>query len=236
MTRVFAHRGLHASARENTLEAFIAARDLGVDGVELDVRRSAEGDLVVHHDALVEGRAIARTPRAELPDYVPTLAQAVGACAGLTVNVEIKNLDLPGEPDYDASGGFARQVVDLLEAAAVAGTSQVSCFDLATCRAVRAAAPSLYVAWLVMGGDVAAQLGAAARAGLSALNPHFVAVDEAAVARAHELGLELNVWTVNARHDLAAMVALGVDALITDDPATALAEVLGPEGGPAPMA
>jgi glycerophosphoryl diester phosphodiesterase len=51
---VFAHRGLHVAERENTLAAFRAAVELGVDGVELDVRRTIDGFLVVHHDSSVD--------------------------------------------------------------------------------------------------------------------------------------------------------------------------------------
>jgi len=58
LTAVFAHRGATASARENTLEAFAEARALGADGVELDVRRSRDGALVVHHDEWVEGAGL----------------------------------------------------------------------------------------------------------------------------------------------------------------------------------
>ena len=52
---VFGHRGASAAAPENTVEAFSKARALGADGVELDVRRSADGVLMVHHDAEIAG-------------------------------------------------------------------------------------------------------------------------------------------------------------------------------------
>ena len=53
--KVFAHRGDTSSAAENTIGAFLAAVRAGADGVELDVRRSADGALIVHHDAAVPG-------------------------------------------------------------------------------------------------------------------------------------------------------------------------------------
>lgn len=234
---IFAHRGLHVTQRENTIAAFEAARDAGADGVELDVRRCAEGEMVVHHDPAIAGRAIAVTPLAELPGYVATLAAALAACAGMRVNVEIKNLDLPGESGYDASGDFARRVVELLTGSSWTDTAQVSCFDLATCRAVRAADPSVYVGWLLApGADLAAGLALAAAEGFTAINPHYSAVDAGLVASVHRLGLEINTWTVNRPGDLAAMLALGVDAVITDDPAAARAASGRPPGGVSPMA
>src|SRR5579862_7815521 len=55
---VLAHRGASAVAAENTVAAFAKARELGADGVELDVRRSADGVLVVHHDAALHGGGV----------------------------------------------------------------------------------------------------------------------------------------------------------------------------------
>ncbi|HQT99873.1 MAG TPA: glycerophosphodiester phosphodiesterase, partial [Acidimicrobiales bacterium] len=101
MSKVFAHRGAHQKARENTLDAFRAALRLGVDGVELDVRRSADGALIVHHDDAVEGRLIAKTRARELPPYVCQLGDALETLGSVEVNVEIKNL--PTEAGYDES-------------------------------------------------------------------------------------------------------------------------------------
>ena len=78
-----------------------ARRELGADGVELDVHRTADGVLVVHHDAAVAGvglladAPVRRDPRPRCPT-VPTLAEALDACAGLLVNVEIKCLPVGG--------------------------------------------------------------------------------------------------------------------------------------------
>src|SRR5687767_2173304 len=102
MTKVIAHRGASAAYRENTVTAFAGARDMGADMVELDVRRTADGTLAVHHDAVLgDGRALVGLRRDELPDHVPTLEEALDACAPLAMNIEIKNY--MGDPDYDES-------------------------------------------------------------------------------------------------------------------------------------
>ena len=81
---VLGHRGASAVAPENTVAAFAKARELGADGVELDVRRTADGVLVVHHDPDDRRRrrlvASSRSPsvRAARPD-VPTLDEALDA-------------------------------------------------------------------------------------------------------------------------------------------------------------
>lgn len=224
MTLVLAHRGLHSAERENTLAAFAAARAAGADGVELDVRASADGALVVVHDPVAGGVVVAGSPASALPAWVPTLAEALEACAGLVVNVEVKNS--PGDPGYDATGALARAVV-----AAVAGARArviVSSFDRATCEAARAADAGLAVGWLLVpGADVAARAAPAAAAGLSALHPHHRDLDAPGAAAAAGAGLDVNVWTVNAAADVERVAALGVAAVISDDPAGARA-ALGP--------
>ena len=69
--------------RENTVEAFAAARQLGADGVELDVRRTADDRLVVHHDArLADGRVITPTRAGDFPITSRPSTPALDACAG----------------------------------------------------------------------------------------------------------------------------------------------------------
>ena len=78
---VVAHRGASVGRRENTVEAFEEAAAQGADWVEMDVRLSADGVLVVHHDAhFDDGRLVRETPADEVPDYVPNLAEAFEAC------------------------------------------------------------------------------------------------------------------------------------------------------------
>ena len=100
MTRVIAHRGASAAAPENTVEAFRLARTLGADWVELDARRTADGRVIVHHDAVLpDGRVIVELDRADLPPSVCDLSDALDACHGMSVNIEIKNW--PADPDFD---------------------------------------------------------------------------------------------------------------------------------------
>jgi glycerophosphoryl diester phosphodiesterase len=218
---VYAHRGAHLRARENTLDAFRDAVDLGVDGVELDVRRSADGALVVHHDPVAEGHVIARTPSRDLPTYIPYLSDAMAVLRDVSVNVEIKNLKDSSEPTYDETGAFARDVLEALSDQP-RSTFTLSCFDLATCEAIRSLNADVYVAWLIWRASLSTALATAADRKLNAVNPHYRLMGRAAATRASEMGLELNVWTVNRTRDLRAMADLGVASIITDRPAKAL--------------
>jgi glycerophosphoryl diester phosphodiesterase len=223
VTEIFAHRGCHVSVPENTVAAFVEARVVGADGVELDVRRTADGALVVSHDDGVAGvGSIAATTCRALPKSVPTLAEAMGACSDLRVNVEIKNT--PGDPGYDPSGALAHQVVAALADLDWLGGVIISSFDLATCDAVRSVDAGVAVGWLIdWRSDPAPTPDVVAAHGLNAVHPFFHRVDDATVEHAHALGIKVNVWTVNDSVELARMYTLGVDTVITDDVALALA-------------
>jgi glycerophosphoryl diester phosphodiesterase len=222
---VLGHRGSPRRARENTLEAFACAREDGADGVELDVHRTVDGELVVHHDAAVDGFGILAdhdlaTIRAALPQ-VPTLTEVLDACAGLLVNVEIKNS--PRDADFDPDDRGAAAVVELLGARERRDDVLVSSFNLPTIDRVHALDPTVPTGYLVVVDPLPVPaLEIAHEHGHRAVHPHFAAMGEAhaeeAVGRAAALGLGLNVWTVNDPPDIVRLAGLGVDSIITDTP------------------
>ena len=234
MTEVFAHRGCRDGADENTLAAFAAARRVGAHGVELDVRRSGDGVLVVHHDArLASGQPVCDTPAAALPAGVVSLEEALEACAGLAVNVEIKNR--PDEPGYSADGVLAASVAAAMSAAEAPARVFASSFDPGTVRAFRRATDD-HPAALLLGfaADPRQAVQAAQAWGLQGIHPFVTLVDQALVDEVHRVGLVVHVWTVNAPEDLVSMGAMGVDAVITDRPAAALVALGDPGATPAP--
>jgi glycerophosphoryl diester phosphodiesterase len=218
MIEIYAHRGLHRDVRENTLEAFGAAVQMRVDGVELDVRRTRDGVLVVNHDPAVEGVVISRALHAALPAYVATLEGALAVLDGVKVNVEIKNIQDPTEPSYDSSGEFEGEVLALLRGLGWTDRVIISCFDEATCARVRDLDATIEVGWLLWGVDLSSALVRARALGLSAVHPHFSTLSQGAMDQARELGLDVNVWTVNDPDQIARVGALGVASIITDDP------------------
>ncbi len=216
MTLVVAHRGASAELPENTVEAFRGARERGADWVELDVRRTADGELAVHHDArLPDGRAIVELPASELPLSVPDLVAALAACEPLGVNVEIKNL--PGDPDFDPACRIAGQVASI-----VATRTQpilVSSFHAETLDVLRDLEPSVATALLTFALHEAERtVDAVAAAGHSALNPFDATVDAALVGLCHDRGLAVNVWTVDDPGRIAELATLGVDGIVTNVP------------------
>lgn len=222
MTEVFAHRGAHLFERENTLAAFREALHLGVDGVELDVRRTSDGALVVHHDPFVDGKAIGLAEARELPPYVPSLDEAMEVLRGTTVNVEIKNSLSPKEPTYDESGSFVHDVLDHLHDADLTSSVILSCFDVRTCAQARSYDLDVCVAWLIWDVLLPAALTEAHVLGFNAVNPYFTLVTPETQVQASELGLSINAWTVNTPDDIQRVAGLGVSSIITDQPAVAM--------------
>ena len=223
MTVVLAHRGETASWRENTLEAFAAARAVGADGVELDVRRTADGVLVVHHDpTLPDGRPLAGCRAADRPSWVPTLEAALEECRGMIVDAEVKNLLT--EAGFDPQEAAARQTAALLVRMGMAGTSFVSSFSLASVDAAREAEPAVATGWLTLAAyDQLDALALAAARGHAALQPRHEAVTPDLVAAVHARGLAVHAWTVDDPDRIRAMAQAGVDAVITNLPGRARA-------------
>jgi glycerophosphoryl diester phosphodiesterase len=224
---VYAHRGASADFPENTLEAFGGAVEQGADGVELDVRLNAAGELIVHHDAWYrDGRTVWDVVLAAAPAGTCDLGAALDGCTGIRVNVEIKNdpADLGGD-HVRWSVEPADAVVELLAARRAVGAVDdviVSSFDPATLDRVLAVRPDLPTGALL--GDLRADPGAvdrAADAGHGAVHPWEPFVDEAFVDRCRGLGLAINTWTVDDPDRIAALGGLGVDGVITNTPGAA---------------
>ena len=219
MVEVIAHRGASVAAPENTVEAFRLARELGAERVELDARRTADGYIVVHHDALLpDGRAILGLARAALPGYICDLAAALDACAGTSVNIEIKNS--PDEPDFDPDESVAAGVVAEVRRRGSQASTLISSFHRPTIERVRALDPQVATAllferpvgsWRALAADVRS-------AGHAALHPWDPLVDAALVDAARENGLAVNVWTVDDPGRMAQLIDLGVGGLCTNVP------------------
>ncbi len=212
---VVAHRGASLAFPENTLEAFEAAVAVGADMVELDARRSADGSLVVSHDPVASGDDARK---------LPTLRAALELMAGrIQVDIEVKNL--PEDPDFDSPDeSVAVEVVKLVDELGLRASTLVSSFNWLSIERVRELAPDLRTGFLTHPAiDPHAALVYARQHGHAFVLPHaYALVDagEAFVARAHAGGVRVGTWTVDVAEDIAQLFAWGVDAVVTNDPAT----------------
>ena len=196
------HRGASAARPENTVEAFRHARQLGADWVELDVRRTADGALVVHHDAVLpDGRVLVELTADELPDSVPTLAEALAPATGWASTSRSRTT--ADDPDYDRDDRVADAVAELLGAEADPVDLDltrilVTSFNPRTIAAVHEARPDIPTGLLAFDvADPEAVVAQAAAGGHVALNPWDPFVDEHLMALAAEAGLAVYPWTVD---------------------------------------
>ncbi len=225
---IFGHRGASAHARQNTTAAYALAIEEGADGVELDVRRSRDGVIIIHHD---DRPASDATPFVELDfreiratsPWVPTLDEAWEAIGPQAkMNIEIKNTH--GQADYDPTNRLGSSVARWIEDHDATDRVLVSSLNAHTLAAVKRGCPAptglVVTAWI----DPVAAIGEAHRSGDA-----FVSLSVAAtLPRAEEIvtaaaDLDVLVWTVNDPEQTLALAAAGIDGIFTDDPAMMIA-------------
>ena len=220
------HRGVRGPLPENTLAAFRAALDGGLDGLETDVQRTRDGALVLVHDAALGGLPVTASTLADLRAVAPdlaTLAELLDLARtrpGTLLNVELKTRGW-------GDGGLTRTVAAELVASGLGDRLLVSSFSPLALLRLRLHAPALRTAYLWMDRPEVPRLLRHPWPGtllhVDALHPHHPLVTPAAVAGWKARGLMVNTWTVNDPGDVARVVAAGVDGVMADVPAALLA-------------
>jgi glycerophosphoryl diester phosphodiesterase len=247
--RLFAHRGGSGVAPENTIEAFAAGLAAGADRLELDVHATADGEVLVIHDPTVDrttdgSGAVRETTLAEIERRdagyrfvdaagghpwrgrgvrIPTLAALLEALPRVPLNIEIKQRDPAIEEAVLA-------VLDRFDARRDVLLAAESDEIMAR---IRAAAPDVPTSFSV--ADVVEFVDRLQGRGFAGYRPPGIAlqippsfgdvalVTAESVAAAHDLGLEVHVWTIDDPAEMESLLGLGVDAIMTDQPARAAA-------------
>ncbi len=252
---LIAHRGGGLLRPDNTHEAFRHALALGADVLELDIRLTRDGEVVVLHDAdvarttsgagpvsamtLAELRALDAGARFVSPEgeptcrgrgvVVPTFEELLRELPAVRMNVELKT----DEPLLLAK--FAELVRRHRREELICAGSALD----AVARQVREALPGLCTFF----PEMAARAWVMRARGMEELEPPprfdileipfeldgFQLVDAELVARAHDEGIALQVWTVNDEDGMRRAIEAGVDGIMTDDPEL-LGRVLGRNG------
>lgn len=219
------HRGVRGPLPENSLAAFRAALEAGLDGLETDVQRTRDGELVLVHDFDVGGRRVVATSLAELRAVLPEVAtlgellDLVRAHPGTLLNVELKTLGW-------SDNGVARSVADALVASRLDDRLLVSSFSPLALLRLRLRAPALRTAYLWLDRPEVPwwlrRPWPGALLHVDALHPQHRLVTATAVAGWRDRGLMVNTWTVNDPQDVVRVVEAGVDAVMADLPAPLL--------------
>jgi glycerophosphoryl diester phosphodiesterase len=218
---VIAHRGAWGTAVpnapvENTLEAFEAAIALGADMIELDVRRTRDGQLVVFHDARVKTVQTSALPYEALKtkhgNKRPPLLKDVLELTKdrIALNLEIKET------------GYVEDTIALLRPFGLE-RFLVSSFLDEVVREAKTLAPELRTGLLVGAGFRKALSTRLPATGADCLVLHRRLADAAALAKAAAVNIPCVIWTVNAPRALDRYLGhAAVEGVITDRPALAL--------------
>lgn len=223
-----AHRGFSLEGLENSMKAFQAAVDLGFRYVETDAHGTVDGVAVALHDATLDRTTDGTGDVSALPwetvrrariggtEAVPLLEDLLGTWPDLRVNIDVKatsgiapiaaaiektrSHDRVCLASFSTSRRLATARLLTKPVAASAGTREVVGFLAA--HAVRA--------------NAAGALSAVHALQVPVRQGPVTVVSESTVATAHRAGAAVHVWTINEPHEMARLIAMGVDGLVSD--------------------
>jgi glycerophosphoryl diester phosphodiesterase len=229
MSLIFGHRGARGERAENTVEGFLHAKSVGVDGIETDIALTADFVPVLHHDpALADGRLIRNLNFSELSG-VPSLAAALRAVETDWL-LEVKTF--PPAPEKSHPPALVvEKVLEAIDGAKIAAARIcILAFDWAVLREVSRLAPKIRLvcltepdteaaqdSWWGPGFEGATTPQAVAQTGAYAWAAFHKTLFAPQIAEARALGLRVLTWTVNDRPEFERLAGL-VDGIITDVP------------------
>jgi glycerophosphoryl diester phosphodiesterase len=211
------HRGARAYEPENTLRSFQKALELGVDAVELDVRRTKDGQIVVMHDAdvkrttngegLVSDLTLAEIQKLNMDknEHAPSLKEALQFLNGKAkVFIELKEENVE------------QQVLDVIDQVGTEKSVVLVSFLENTLKTVKELNPKVETGLIY--AKHKNPLKAALDVNAQWLLALYRFMHTANVEKAHANGLKVLVWTINTAEEAAEMAKKGVDAIASDKP------------------
>jgi glycerophosphoryl diester phosphodiesterase len=234
---IFAHRGASAYAPENTLAAFELALKQQADAIELDVKMSADGQVIVIHDSTVDrttdghGKIQDMTLAAlkELDagsflskefagEKIPTLGEVFETMGKRTfINIELKNYHARGDDLVEA-------VCMLVKKHQMQKRIMFSSFYSSTLSKAHRYLPEVPRGLLALNGlsGVWARSFGFSFGKYNALHPYLKDLTQQEVTRVHRLKRRIHVYTVNMEEDMRRLISWDVDGIFTDDPQLAV--------------
>lgn len=224
-TQVIAHRGYWDTPNndQNSITALKRAQGIAVYGSEFDVNMTADGVMVVSH-----GPKLVTIPDVQKATYkevkqvrlkngekVPTLEQYLkqGKKGDIKLIFELK-VHPAGEIENEA----VRKSVELVKKLKLEDQVEFISFSLEACKQLAALMPGVMVQYL--SGKIPPK--ELKEMGIMGLDYHYGQFEQHPewVKEAHDLGMKVNVWTVNKPEMMQKMIELGVDYITTDAPET----------------
>ncbi len=216
MTLAIAHRASAYGHRENTIPALLGALEQGADAIEVDLKLTGDGHLILLHDPTLERlwRQDAAIGRLSLDDLhrlaedryeVPTFSRALAMMT-------------PTEADLLADftePAIAASAVEMVRSHGLLDRVIFCSRDLASLQAVRDASDDARIA-VSWDEPEPPDLHVLTDLGAEFFNPSWRALEPETVYRWHSAGLKVSVWTVDSPTGMALLISHGVDAIITN--------------------
>jgi len=216
-TLTTAHRGDSSAHRENTLVAIQSAIDLGADLVEIDIRQSKDGQVIVLHDQSLERLWGYPFDSVELPlediaqigfgeCRIPTLAQTLdlfkNSKSTLMIDMDTELHALPSLQLVQASNLSADQVI--------------WCGNLQAMKLIRSHSPEARI-WMPWNDVKPIDRELISELAPEMVNSHYSFWNKENVSEIHELGLGASAWTIDDAPTMRWAKEIGIDSVTTND-------------------
>jgi glycerophosphoryl diester phosphodiesterase len=224
---IIAHRGYWKTegSAQNSIAALVKANEINVYGSEVDIWLSSDGVPVVNHDADVtlngEKLLVQETPLATLRkvklsngETLPTVEEYLNAfknCNNIKLIIEFKTHKTKEREDE-----LARKVVDMVKEKGLQNRVEYISFGINFVQQAKRLHPEAPIYYL--NGDLTPQI--IKKMGLAGIDYNLNVINKNPnwVAESHDLGLKVNVWTVNKAEDIQSLIDHKVDFITTDEP------------------
>ena len=229
---IYAHRGASAQAPENTMAAFVKAVELGSGGIELDVRMTKDGEIVVIHDEAIDRTSngtgkVKELTLSELTRFdfgywfsqefsgekIPTLEQVMEILSKWngSLNIEIKANDI----------GIESSVIELIDKYGMGKRVIVSSFNhyiLVNIRRIDDSIKTgaLFMETLYKPWEYARSIGA------NAIHPFYRAIDTEIIKECIANDIDVNAFTVDRSEDIKMLAEAKISGIITNMPDAAM--------------
>lgn len=221
-TQVIAHRGFWKTegSAQNSITALKKAAEEKLYGSEFDVQVTLDGKLIVNHDGKFQGFVIAETPYSQLKrirlkngEKLPSLKKYLKE--GKKLDIQLI-LEIKSHKSKEVEDKMAADIVKMVKKMGLEKQVEYIAFSLNVCEQLAKLTPESEIAYL--NGDIApAELK---KKGINGIDYHYNVINKHPewVKEAHDLGMKVNVWTVNKEEMMKKLIDMKVDYITTDQP------------------
>lgn len=221
-TQVIAHRGFWKTegSAQNSITALEKAAEEKLYGSEFDVQVTLDGKLIVNHDAKFQGFVIAETPYKQLKkirlnngEKLPNLKKYLKK--GKKLDIQLI-LEIKSHKSKEVEDKMVADIVKMVKKMGLEKQVEYIAFSLNVCEQLAKLTPESEIAYL--NGDITPT--ELKKKGINGIDYHYNVIEKHPewVKEAHDLGMKVNVWTVNKEDMMKKLIDRKVDYITTDQP------------------